>query len=173
VITVWIITIRSYQNYVICMPHTINHFRGVWKRTFNFQNYLFSQKCLLCFKLLLSFIAVWNWNNFLTKIKDPQIWIHIMIINFNHLSYRSQRDRSWWRKLQVERCNIIYTYIKLVRYIPTSRAGIATTYGLDDRGVGVRVPVESRIFSSPDRPDRLWGLSNLLFSGYFGAFRRR
>jgi hypothetical protein len=35
--------------------------------------------------------------------------------------------------------------------------GIATGYGLDDRGVGVRVPVGSRIFSSPSRPDRLWG----------------
>jgi hypothetical protein len=30
--------------------------------------------------------------------------------------------------------------------------GIATGYGLDDRGVGVRVPVESRIFFSPRRP---------------------
>jgi hypothetical protein len=36
-----------------------------------------------------------------------------------------------------------------------SVVGIATSYGLDDRGVGVRVPVESIIFSSPDRPDRL------------------
>jgi hypothetical protein len=33
--------------------------------------------------------------------------------------------------------------------------GIATGYGLDDRGVGVRFPVESIILSSPFRPDRL------------------
>jgi hypothetical protein len=39
--------------------------------------------------------------------------------------------------------------------------GIATSYGLDDRGVGVRVPVGSRIFSSPCRQDRLWGPPNL------------
>jgi hypothetical protein len=32
--------------------------------------------------------------------------------------------------------------------------GIATAYGLDNLGVGVRVPVGSRIFSSPHRPDR-------------------
>jgi hypothetical protein len=32
--------------------------------------------------------------------------------------------------------------------------GIATGYGLDDGGVGVRVPVGSRIFSSPRRTDR-------------------
>jgi hypothetical protein len=37
-----------------------------------------------------------------------------------------------------------------------SAEGIATVYGLDDRGVGVRVPVGSRIFSSLRRPDRLW-----------------
>jgi hypothetical protein len=33
-----------------------------------------------------------------------------------------------------------------------SSVGIATDYGLDDRGVGVQVSVESRIFSSPRRP---------------------
>jgi hypothetical protein len=32
-----------------------------------------------------------------------------------------------------------------------------TGYVLDDRGVEVRVPVGSRIFSSPHRPDRFWG----------------
>jgi hypothetical protein len=35
-----------------------------------------------------------------------------------------------------------------------SAVGITTGYRLDDRGVGVRVPVGSRIFSSPCRPDR-------------------
>jgi hypothetical protein len=35
--------------------------------------------------------------------------------------------------------------------------GIAASYGLDDRGVRVRVPVGSRIFSFPNHPDRLWG----------------
>jgi hypothetical protein len=41
-------------------------------------------------------------------------------------------------------------------------------YRLDDRGVGVRVPGESRIFSSPRRPDLLWGPPNLLFNAYRG-----
>jgi hypothetical protein len=49
-----------------------------------------------------------------------------------------------------------------------SVVGIATGYGLDDRGVGVRVSVGSRIFSSPRRPDRLWGPPNLLSNGYRG-----
>jgi hypothetical protein len=51
-----------------------------------------------------------------------------------------------------------------------SVVGIATRKGLEDRGVGVQVPVVSRIFSSPHRPDRLWGPPNLLSNGYRGSF---
>jgi hypothetical protein len=61
----------------------------------------------------------------------------------------------------------------LVHTIYKSRdsvVGIATGYGLEDRGVGVRVPVGSRIFSSPRYPDRLWGPPNLLSNGHRGSF---
>jgi hypothetical protein len=53
-----------------------------------------------------------------------------------------------------------------------SVVGTATGYELDDRGVGVQVPVGVRIFTSPSLPDRLWGPSNLLSSGYWGLFPR-
>jgi hypothetical protein len=43
-----------------------------------------------------------------------------------------------------------------------SAVGIATSYWMNDREVGVRVQVGSRIFSSPRRRDRLWGPPNLL-----------
>jgi hypothetical protein len=36
-----------------------------------------------------------------------------------------------------------------------SAVGIATGYDMDDRQVWVRIPVGSRIFSSPRRPDRI------------------
>jgi hypothetical protein len=54
-----------------------------------------------------------------------------------------------------------------------SVVGIATGYWLDNRGVGVRAPVGSRILSSRRRPDRLWGPPRLLFNGYGGGISRR
>jgi hypothetical protein len=51
-----------------------------------------------------------------------------------------------------------------------SVVSIATGYGMDDRGIGFRVPVGSRIFSFPRRPDQLWGPPNLLFNGFRGLF---
>jgi hypothetical protein len=51
-----------------------------------------------------------------------------------------------------------------------SSVGIATGYRLDDREVGVRVPVGSRILSFPCRPDRLWGPPNLPYNRYWELF---
>jgi hypothetical protein len=51
-----------------------------------------------------------------------------------------------------------------------SAVGIATGYGLEDQGFGVRVPVGARIFTSPRRPDRLWGPPSLLSNGNRGFF---
>jgi hypothetical protein len=48
---------------------------------------------------------------------------------------------------------------------------IATGYGLDGRRVSVRVPLGSAIFSSPRRPDRLWGPPSLFSNGYRGLKR--
>jgi hypothetical protein len=60
-------------------------------------------------------------------------------------------------------------YIRPIRS-RDSVVGIATGYGLDDRGFGVRVAVVPKIFSSPRRSDRLWGPPNLLSDGYWGSF---
>jgi hypothetical protein len=50
-----------------------------------------------------------------------------------------------------------------------SVVGIATSYGLDDRGVGFRVPVRSRILFYPRRPHRLWGPPYLYPTGTGGS----
>jgi hypothetical protein len=59
-----------------------------------------------------------------------------------------------------------FYYIFLIHKSRDSSVGIATGYGLDDRGVGVRVPVGARFFSSPRCPDRFWSLPSFLSYGY-------
>jgi hypothetical protein len=49
---------------------------------------------------------------------------------------------------------------------------IATAYGLDDQRVGVRVPVEERIFASPCRPDRFGGPTQPPIQWALGVFPR-
>jgi hypothetical protein len=47
---------------------------------------------------------------------------------------------------------------------------VCLAYRLDDRGVGVRVLVVSRMSTTPYRPGRLKGPASLLPNGYKGAF---
>jgi hypothetical protein len=68
--------------------------------------------------------------------------------------------------LSAQNMDIMYIILE----INDSVVGIATGCGLDDRWVRFRVPVGSRIFSSPRRPDRLWDPRNLLSNGYRGLF---
>jgi hypothetical protein len=64
-----------------------------------------------------------------------------------------------------------FSFLPLILGSRDSAVCIATGYGLDDRGVGVRVPVGLRIFSTPRRPDRLCP-PTFLSTGYRGLFRR-
>jgi hypothetical protein len=50
---------------------------------------------------------------------------------------------------------VIYIHLHHVCGSRDSSVGIATGYGLDDREVELRVPVGSRIFCSPSRPDQI------------------
>jgi hypothetical protein len=66
------------------------------------------------------------------------------------------------------------TFSKSLNYLRSwdSVVCVATGYGLDDKGVGVRVPLGLRIFSFPFRPDRLWGSCSLISNGFRGLFPR-
>jgi hypothetical protein len=73
---------------------------------------------------------------------------------------------SW---LEVFTCKLILwkdlSFIIILDRSQDSVVGIVTGYRLDDWGVRVWVPVGSRIFCSPHRPDWLWGPPNLLYNG--------
>jgi hypothetical protein len=56
----------------------------------------------------------------------------------------------------------VYTLAPVIR---DSAVGIATSYCLDDRGIGFRVPVVSKIFTSSCRANRLWGSPNFQSPG--------
>jgi hypothetical protein len=53
-----------------------------------------------------------------------------------------------------------------------SAVGIAAGYGLNGRGIGVRVPVGSRFVPFPRRPDWLWGSLSLQYNRYRMLFPR-
>jgi hypothetical protein len=55
----------------------------------------------------------------------------------------------------------------------SSSVSIESRYELDDLTIGVRVPLGSRIVSSPYRPNRLWGPHSLLSNWQLRFFRRR
>jgi hypothetical protein len=84
-------------------------------------------------------------------------------INSDKLTCRLNENRS---------CKCKLLSFPLPFWSQDSAVCIETAYGLDDRGVGVRVPVWSRIFSSPLRPDRLWDPPSLVSSGYWGLLLR-
>jgi hypothetical protein len=74
-----------------------------------------------------------------------------------------------WAFTACYRDNFTFTYIRCKRS-QDSVVGIVTGYGLDDKGVGVRVLVELNISSSPRHPEQLWNPLSLLSNGYQGLF---
>jgi hypothetical protein len=115
---------------------------------------------LCCSFLIVNFIlVVCLLNSVSVSSMFVLFWLYVMRISSVYLKY----PITW--------CFFKIGYSFLCRS-RDSVVGIATSYGLDDRGVWVRVPVGSGIFCSPDRPDQLWGPSNLLSDGYWGLFPR-
>jgi hypothetical protein len=81
---------------------------------------------------------------------------NVRLLGFNHRSLGVLNNEiAGPQCVKVKFAKLKYVFIVNNAYSRDSVVGIAASYGLDDRGVGVRVPVGSRIFSSPDSPDRL------------------
>jgi hypothetical protein len=73
--------------------------------------------------------------------------------------FRLRTEASSFRNVVVFRIRTIDKVQRLcnpeyyTEYTVAYRVGIATSYGLDDGGVGVQVPVRVRFLTSPNRPD--------------------
>jgi hypothetical protein len=100
--------------------------------------------------------------------------------------HRSSRGLSWFSSVTASRCHdlliprplrFISHYQHLTSYSLSksrdSSVGIATGNGLDNLGVGVRVLIRPRFFSSPCPPDRIWRPPSLLSNGYRWALSPR
>jgi hypothetical protein len=69
-------------------------------------------------------------------------------------------DIQWPTGRYVPEDGILHIHnVKHFGLISDSAVGIGTGYEMKYRGVGVQVPVGSRIFSSPLRPDQILGSS--------------
>jgi hypothetical protein len=66
-------------------------------------------------------------------------------------------------------CNVVGIRYLVVEII-LSALSIATGYGLDGKGVGVRFPIGARFLFSLHRPDLFWSSPSLLSNGYQGSF---
>jgi hypothetical protein len=89
---------------------------------------------------------------------------------YKYMQFFFQRESVTFWLQGIHHCHNIQRQFCVKHLSGDSVDSLATGYGLDHWGVRVRVPVGSRIFSSPSHPDRLRDPPNLLSNGYQGLF---
>jgi hypothetical protein len=121
------------------------------------------------------FVVSWNriWQPLFISLCIHCSWSHPSLQSLNHISVGHGWD-TW-----IERCPLNWLLSKLfslcecsdntLKYVMTISAQILANLRTL---CWVRLPVWSRIFTSPCRPDRLWGPPNLPSNGYRGPFPR-
>jgi hypothetical protein len=88
----------------------------------------------------------------ITNITSITKYVYVLHKHIPHLLAFTSWNATVVSSLYIFSYIYIYIYIYLVSMSQDSAVGISSGYGLDDRGVGVRVPVGSRIFSKSSRP---------------------
>jgi hypothetical protein len=96
------------------------------------------------------------------------IWITLLKAAYRYT--RSKRTLVWLILKEHQKQLFICTsyHVNCMVMCRNSVDDIATGYGLDDRGVGISVPLGSRIFSSTQLPHQFWGPATLLSNWYWG-----
>jgi hypothetical protein len=144
-------------------------------------DHLYNYQFNYCIRLISSHSLGTTWlrNHEWVDQESCEIVKELMLVLGEHENSFTEASRALLRWESSTKKSLEHTYwteqLIYLHFRTGSRdsvVGIATSYGLDGRGVGVRVQVGSRIFSSPNRPDRLWGPTNLLSNGYRGLFLR-
>jgi hypothetical protein len=112
-------------------------------------------------------LLIFYWKNFmLTK------WKGFDSAMINNILQKMSADKCWYLKYFLPKMCLKITYVStcICKPIIISTVSIVTGCGLDDPGIGVRVPVRSRIVSHTQRPDELWGSPSLLPDAYSRLF---
>jgi hypothetical protein len=147
--------------YFLTYDSRLTHFSFGWVCIRSFGN-MFAEPLSSNGRLLLHYSGFQASRNIARSSRLRSIWQALILILLVGGIYEIRR----WDGFSFR--NIRTSFHKY--WFGDSVVGITTGYGLDDWGVGVRVPVGSRIFSSPRLPDRLWGPPNLLSNGYRDSF---
>jgi hypothetical protein len=122
------------------------------------------QNSLYMFRALHSIHICLTPYNLLAMTTHPNNIKSALDLHFRGVRFKTRPGRLFWLRIIME----FFSHSRS----RDSVVSIATGFGLDDRVFGIRVPVRSRIFSSPRRPDLLWGSPSFLFNGYRGLFPR-
>jgi hypothetical protein len=109
------------------------------------------------FLLSTELVSAWSSLLYCSEVQKYFIFVSLNIYHIKNILNKSTNSDD------------IYFILQIVLYVfrsPDSAFGKPSGYGLDDRGVGVRVPMGEMLFTTQCCPNRLWDPPSLLSHGY-------